>query len=106
GADAPKAAMDAIALATEADPMHPRPWLMRGELALRDDKPAQALDAWERMLELSPAHASLIAVSWLEASRRTDRLDQGLARLEAIAASAPSIDVFRAVFDARMARDG
>src|SRR5690606_22994466 len=75
GADAPKAAMDAIALATEADPMHPRPWLMRGELALRDDKPAQALDAWERMLELSPAHASLIAVSWLEASRRADRLD-------------------------------
>lgn len=106
GADSPKAAMDAITLATEADPEHPRPWLMRGEIALRDDKPAQALEAWERMLELSPGHASLIAVSWLEASRRTDRLDEGLARLEAIAASAPSIDVFRAVFDARLARDG
>ena len=105
-ADAVKAAMDAITLATEADPMHPRPWLMRGELALRDDKPAQALEAWERMLELSPAHASLIAVSWLDASRRTGRLDEGLARLEAIAAGAPSIDVFRAVFDARLERDG
>ncbi|MCO5119584.1 MAG: lipopolysaccharide assembly protein LapB [Burkholderiaceae bacterium] len=106
GADAVATAMEAIALATEADPRHPRPWLMRGELALRGDKPEQALAAWERMLELSPAHASLIAVPWLEASRRSGRLDEGLARLEAIAASAPSIDVFRAVFDARLARDG
>src|SRR5690606_27257064 len=106
GADATKAATEAIALAIEADPEHPRPWLMRGELALRNDKPEQALEAWERMLELSPAHASLIAVPWLEASRRAGRLDEGLARLEAIAASAPSIDVFRAVFDARLARDG
>ncbi len=106
GADAAKAATEAIALAIEADPEHPRPWLMRGELALRNDKPEQALEAWERMLELSPAHASLIAVPWLEASRRAGRLDEGLARLEAIAASAPSIDVFRAVFDARLARDG
>lgn len=106
GADAAKAATEAIALAIEADPEHPRPLLMRGELALRNDKPEQALEAWERMLELSPAHASLIAVPWLEASRRAGRLDEGLARLEAIAASAPSIDVFRAVFDARLARDG
>jgi len=106
GADAAATAIEAITLATEADPQHPRPWLMRGELALRDDKPEQALAAWERMLELSPPHASLIAVSWLDASRRTGRLDEGLARLEAIGASAPSIDVFRAVFDARRARDG
>jgi lipopolysaccharide biosynthesis regulator YciM len=106
GADAAKAAMDAIVLATEADPTHPRPWLMRGELAMRDDKPELALEAWGRMLELSPSHASLIAVQWLEASRRTGRLDEGLERLEAIFAAAPSIDVFRAVFDARLARDG
>jgi lipopolysaccharide biosynthesis regulator YciM len=45
-------------------------------------------------------------VQWLEASRRTGRLDEGLERLEAIFAAAPSIDVFRAVFDARLARDG
>ncbi|MFA7504907.1 MAG: lipopolysaccharide assembly protein LapB [Burkholderiaceae bacterium] len=106
GDNAAAAATEAIGLATEADPSHPRPWLMRGELAMRGDKPEQALAAWERMLELSPAHASLIAVSWLEASRRTGRLDEGLAQLEAIGASAPSIDVFRAVFDARLGRDG
>src|SRR5690606_35074792 len=45
-------------------------------------------------------------VPWLEASRRVGRLDEGIERLERIVTSAPSIDVFRAVFDARLARDG
>lgn len=105
-ADARDQALDAIDQASRADPGHPRPWLMRGEIALADDDPEGALEAWERMLERSPDHASLIAARWIDAARRVGRLDEGMARLEAVAAGAPSIDVFQPVFDARVARDG
>lgn len=100
------AALEAIGRAMLADPRHPRPWLMRGELALEDERPGDAISDWSQMLERSPDHASLVAASWIEASRRAGTLDAGLARLEAIATKAPSIDVFRAVFDARLQRDG
>lgn len=88
------------------DPGHPRAWLLRGEALLARDDAAGALAAFERLAEASPAHLALAATPWLEAHRRLDRLGEGLARLEALNDTHPSVDLTSAVAEARAARDG
>ena len=100
------AAREAIERAIEADPSHPRPRLMRGQLAAIVDDADEAIASWRRVLDRSPAHAGLVAVQWLDVHRRAGRLDEGLQALESIPAADRPVDVLLAVFDARAERDG
>ncbi|MCP5266160.1 MAG: lipopolysaccharide assembly protein LapB [Burkholderiaceae bacterium] len=106
GPDLLDAVRDAIGRAADADPSHPRPWLMRGQLAILEDEPMRAVEAWRRMLAISPAHVALIATDWIDAHRRIGRLEDGIADLERLLAEHASVDVLFAIFDARVARDG
>ena len=92
--------------ALQADPAHPRAWLLRGEAAFAAEDFDAAIAAWTELARLSPAHLSLTGARWIEAHERVGRGDEGLARLEAVLAEHPSVDTLRAIAQARARRDG
>ena len=85
---------------------HPRVVLMRAELAMLRGDPEQALQAWERLRRRHPDWFVLGARPWLLAHRTVGRLDEGLAMLEAQFESQRSIELFLAILEARLERDG
>ena len=85
---------------------HPRVVLMRAELAMLRGDPEQALQAWERLRRRHPDWFVLGARPWLQAHRTVGRLDEGLAMLEAQFESQRSIELFLAILEARLERDG
>ena len=95
-----------IELALRAGAAHPRPWLLRGEAAFAADDFDAAITAWSELARISPAHLALTGERWLQAHERVGRLDEGLARLEAILGEQPSVDALRALAQARARRDG
>lgn len=105
--DPPKAdeARRQLLLASRADPRHPRPALLRGELAFAEGKPGEAIDAWKEVKRTNPAWLALVARQWLEAFEALDRGDEGVDALEQVQREHPSIDTFAALLDARAQRD-
>lgn len=95
-----------VELALEVGASHPRPWLLRGETAFGAEDHEGAIAAWTELAAISPAHLALIGERWLQAHERVGRLDEGLARLEAVFEAHPSVDALRAVARARAGRDG
>ncbi|MFA7666131.1 MAG: lipopolysaccharide assembly protein LapB [Burkholderiaceae bacterium] len=85
---------------------HPRPWLLAGEVALADGDVDSAIAAWRELAERHPAYLSLVAEGWLRAHALAGRRDEGIATLETIQRSHPSIDGFAALVTARAQRDG
>lgn len=100
------AAGDALTRAMQADPSHPRPLLMQGELRMAAGDPEGAIDAWDRAFEIAPRHAALVARPWLAAHEQVGRLEAGIERLESLQRQVPSVDVLGALYDAISARDG
>lgn len=93
--------------AAQALPSHPRPLLMLGEEALRQGRTQAAIDAWRQVAGQHPEFMGLIARPWLQAHQELNPSDtEGLAVLEKVLASHFSSDVFQAVYEARLARDG
>jgi lipopolysaccharide biosynthesis regulator YciM len=85
---------------------HPRVALMRAELAMLRGEPERALQAWERLRQTHPDWFVLGARQWLQAHLALGRLDEGLATLESQFDSQRSIELFLALLDARLERDG
>lgn len=104
--DRPGRARREIDQALAADPAHPRPWLMRGDAAFAADDFDGATEAWTELSRISPAHLALAGERWLQAHERVGRLDDGIARLEAVLGEQPSVDALRAIAQARARRDG
>ncbi len=92
--------------AERADPTHPRSWLLRGELAMREGDPAAAIDAWRQVQQGNAAWLTLVAPAWLAAFTALGRGEEGFAALEEVQRAHPSIDIFAALLDARAASDG
>ncbi|HEY0878525.1 MAG TPA: lipopolysaccharide assembly protein LapB [Zeimonas sp.] len=107
--DSPRRAVEArrqLDLASRADPRHPRPALLRGEVALAEDDPQAAIDAWKDVQQSNPAWLALVAQHWLDAFSALGRRDEGIDALEKVHLQHPSIDTFAALVDARAGRDG
>lgn len=92
--------------AIAADPLHPRPWLLRGERAFAAGKARAALQAWNQVRVIAPAHLGLIGARWLKAHAELGELDAGLQVLEAVYREGGSVDALRAIAHARLERDG
>jgi lipopolysaccharide biosynthesis regulator YciM len=99
-------ASEQIDLALESDRLHPRPWLMRGEVAFDADDCQGAITAWTELARISPSHLALIGERWLQAHDRVGRLDVGLVRLESALGDHPPVDALRAIARSRASRDG
>ncbi len=107
--DAPTRTVDALReldLAVRADPRHPRPALLRGEVALAEGHPQTAIEAWKDVQRSNPAWLALVAQQWLDAFAALGRRDEGIEALEQVQREHPSIDTFAALVDARAGRDG
>lgn len=100
------AARQALTNAIEVNDAHPRAWLMRGRLALRDGDAAGAVDAMRAALTRDSRMAALVAQEWLDAHLSLGLRDEGIAELERIQREAPSVDVLSALHTAVAARDG
>jgi len=99
-------ALQQLELAARADPRHPRPSLLRGEIALAEERPEAAIDAWREVERNHPAWLALVAQPWLDAFGAVGRRDEGIDALEQVQRRHPSIDTFAALVDARAGRDG
>jgi lipopolysaccharide biosynthesis regulator YciM len=99
-------AREQIDLALESDRLHPRPWLMRGEVAFDADDYQSAITAWTELARISPSHLALIGERWLQAHDRIGRSDVGLVRLESALGDHPPVDALRAIALSRASRDG
>ncbi|MCL4184566.1 MAG: lipopolysaccharide assembly protein LapB [Burkholderiaceae bacterium] len=92
--------------AAQADRGHPRPRLLRGEVAAAEGDHAAAIEAWRGVERDSPAWLGLVASGWLAAFAALGRRDEGMDALEATYRDHPSIDAFAALAAARAERDG
>ncbi|MCO5107409.1 MAG: lipopolysaccharide assembly protein LapB [Burkholderiaceae bacterium] len=92
--------------AARADPAHPRPQLLLGEVAAAEGDHSAAIEAWRRVERDSPEFLGLVAPGWLAAFAALGRRDEGIAALEAVNRAHPSIDAFSALAAARAERDG
>ena len=95
-----------IAAASAADSSHPRPWLLKGELALAEGEPQAAIDAWRELLARQPSYAALMARGWLKAHELLGRLTQGMTELERAHEAHPGVDTLAAIADARLIAQG
>ncbi|HWS74349.1 MAG TPA: lipopolysaccharide assembly protein LapB [Quisquiliibacterium sp.] len=86
-----------IAAAAEAEPGHPRPALLAGELARAEDDPAGAIAAWGRLSRENPAYLTLVAGQWLAAHADTGRAEAGIDALERVHREHPSADTLSAI---------
>lgn len=89
-----------LAAARAADPTHPRPMLLAGELALAMSDPAGAVRAWQALADRNPAHVSLVARPWLSAHAAIGDIGRGIERLQAIHRAHPSVDTLSAIGEA------
>ena len=87
--------------AAQADPGHPRPRLLRGEVAAAEGDARGGDRGLAGVERDAPAWLGLVAPAWLAAFTAVGRRDEGIDVLEAVYRSHPSIDVFAALAAAR-----
>ncbi len=74
-------ARQAIDAALQACADHPRPWLLMGQWSWSQQDASAAVDAWSRMLALSPEHAVLLGPDWQAAWTALCQTAEGVNRL-------------------------
>jgi lipopolysaccharide assembly protein B len=105
-ADRIETARREIDAARRADPEHPRPRLLAGELALADGDPAKAVRAWSSLAETRPEFLALVAAPWLQAHEQLGTLDRAIEQLEVIQRKHPAVDILDAIARAIERRRG
>jgi len=75
-----------------------RAHLVAGDVALQEGRPAEALDAWQRIESQNPAFVALVADRVADACRRLDDRPRAIRQLKAWQRETPSLDVLNALF--------
>ncbi len=97
----------AIKRGCEVAPLAARPLLMSGQRLARHGQPAQAMQAWERLLQVAPASFGLVAADYAAAAKLADTsgpdaaksltaIEQARATLEQAYAQMPTLALLRA----------
>ncbi len=76
------AAKEAIDQAFYAVPHHIRATILRGELAIAQQRPHEAIEAWGNIEKKSPAYLHLIADKWMKAHAELSLEQEGLEKLK------------------------
>ena len=86
-------ALEHVEAALAANRKSVRALIAAGDLAVSQGRDDDALAAWMRIEQQSPAHLALVAERLVEAYRRLQRLPEALRLLAALQRSHPSIDL-------------
>ncbi|WP_303785096.1 lipopolysaccharide assembly protein LapB [Azovibrio restrictus] len=80
--------------------------LLQGDMALQQNRPEAAIEAWQRIEQQDPAYLSLVAQRLLDAYRRIGRPEEGLALLRAYLEHYPSLDLLDSVYQLELEGEG
>ena len=75
-----------------------RAHLVAGDVALQEGRPAEALEAWQRIESQNPAFVALVADRVADACRKLDDRPRAIRQLKAWQRETPSLDVLNALF--------
>ncbi|MEK9721274.1 MAG: lipopolysaccharide assembly protein LapB, partial [Quisquiliibacterium sp.] len=89
-----------LKIAAEQAPNHPRPLMMAGELAARQQDPARAIKLWSEVCLKHPAFLGLISREWLAAHQACGKSDAGIDALIEAYSRSPSVDMLVAIAEA------
>ena len=92
------AARDYLAVAIQHNRKCVRASLLEGELLLQEGQPEAAIEAWLRIEQQEPAYLTLAAPRLLEAYRKLERRDEGVALLRGFLERYPSLDLLDVVY--------
>ncbi|MES2090316.1 MAG: lipopolysaccharide assembly protein LapB [Pseudomonadota bacterium] len=90
-------AEQALINAREAAPQAARPLVMQGQRLARQNQHQAALTVWDELMAMQPQAFSLIAQDYAASAQACCEESKALAKLEALYAQTPSIDVLNAV---------
>jgi len=80
--------------------------LLQGDLLLQEGRPEAAIEAWQRIEQQDPAYLALVAQRLLEAYRKLERRDEGIALLRAYLERYSSLDLLDVVYQLVLESDG
>jgi lipopolysaccharide biosynthesis regulator YciM len=80
--------------------------LLQGDLLLQEGNPDGAIDAWQRIEQQDPAYLALVAQRLLEAYRKLERRDEGIALLRGYLEHYPSLDLLDVVYQLVLESEG
>lgn len=80
--------------------------LLQGDLLLQEGRLQAAIEAWQRVEQQDPAYLSLVAQRLLEAYRKLDRRDEGIALLRGYLERYPSLDLLDVVYQLVVESEG
>jgi lipopolysaccharide assembly protein B len=92
--------------ALTADPSHIRAHVMQGHLNADQGLEAEALSAWQWVIDHAPSYLSLIVKEWADLKEKRGEIAPTMAHLEAFISKNRSADIFSALVALREARDG
>nr|MBL8412430.1 lipopolysaccharide assembly protein LapB [Dechloromonas sp.] len=80
--------------------------LLQGDLFLQEGKPESAIEAWQRIEQQDPAYLALVAQRLLEAYRKMERPEEGIALLSGYLERYPSLDLLDVVYQLVLEGEG
>jgi lipopolysaccharide biosynthesis regulator YciM len=80
--------------------------LLQGELLLQEGRPEEAIAAWQRIEQQDPPFLTLVAQRLLEAYRKLERRDEGIALLRGYLERYPSLDLLEVVYQLVLESEG
>lgn len=80
--------------------------LLQGDLLLQEGRVEEAIAAWQRVEQQDPAYLALVAQRLLEAHRKLERRDEGLALLRGYLERYPSLDLLDVVYQLVLEGEG
>ena len=80
--------------------------LLQGDLLLQEGRVEEAIAAWQRVEQQDPGYLALVAQRLLEAHRKLERRDEGLALLRGYLERYPSLDLLDVVYQLVLEGEG
>lgn len=80
--------------------------LLQGDLLQQEGKLAEAIGAWQRIEQQDPAYLALVAQRLLEAYRKMERREEGIALLRGYLERYPSLDLLDVVYQLVLESEG
>ncbi|MCL2346043.1 MAG: lipopolysaccharide assembly protein LapB [Desulfobulbus sp.] len=102
----PDSARGYLELAMQQNRQCVRASLLQGDLLLQEGKPQAAIEAWQRIEQQDPAYLALVAQRLLDAYRKLDRRDEGIALLSGYLEHYPSLDLLDVVYQLVVENEG